>query len=191
MFTWRKKPDGFEWHKYIRTTVRVRREHRRERAVQARRAAGQQASAAGAALVQGSRAAGAAAWDGTRAGLAAAWLGLQALWDVVLALAALAWDRLAFLSQPLVAALARPNIGGPIVTGGGLIFVAATMDEQLRALDVATGTELWSAKLPVPGMAVPMTYMAGGKQYVVIAAGGHSRVETALGDYLIAYTLSE
>jgi quinoprotein glucose dehydrogenase len=84
-----------------------------------------------------------------------------------------------------------PNIGGPIVTGGGLIFVAATMDEQFRALDATTGAELWSSKLPVPGMAVPMTYMADGKQYVVIAAGGHSRVETALGDYLIAYTLGD
>lgn len=84
-----------------------------------------------------------------------------------------------------------PNIGGPIVTGGGLIFVAATMDEKLRALDVVSGTELWASKLPVPGMAVPMTYMAGGKQYVVIAAGGHSRAETALGDHLIAYALPE
>jgi quinoprotein glucose dehydrogenase len=84
-----------------------------------------------------------------------------------------------------------PNIGGPMVTAGGLIFVAATMDEHLRALDVQTGTELWQSKLPVPGMAVPMTYMANNKQYVVIAAGGHSRVETALGDYIIAYTLAD
>lgn len=82
-----------------------------------------------------------------------------------------------------------PNIGGPIITGGGLIFVAAALDEKLRALDLASGKELWQSKLPVPGMAVPMTYMAGGKQYVVIAAGGHSRVETPLGDHLIAYTL--
>ena len=67
-----------------------------------------------------------------------------------------------------------PNIGGPIITGGGLIFVAAALDEKLRALDLASGKELWQSKLPVPGMAVPMTYMAGGKQYVVIAAGGGS-----------------
>jgi hypothetical protein len=75
MFGRRMKPDGFEWHKYIRTTVRLRREQRRERVLEARRAAGQQASAAGAALAQGSRAAGAAAWDGARAGLGVAgWL---------------------------------------------------------------------------------------------------------------------
>ncbi len=84
-----------------------------------------------------------------------------------------------------------PNIGGPIVTAGGLIFIAATMDEKLRAIDTVNGQELWQSKLPVPGMSVPMTYMAGGKQYVVIAAGGHSRAETALGDYLIAYTLAD
>lgn len=84
-----------------------------------------------------------------------------------------------------------PNIGGPIVTGSGLVFVAAAMDAKLRALDAATGAELWQGKLPVPGMAVPMTYMADGKQYVVIAAGGHSRAETLLGDYLIAFALPE
>ena len=61
MFGRRNKPDGFEWHKYIRTTIRLRREQRRERVLEARRAAGQQASAAGVALAQGSRAAGAAA----------------------------------------------------------------------------------------------------------------------------------
>jgi quinoprotein glucose dehydrogenase len=84
-----------------------------------------------------------------------------------------------------------PNIGGPIITGGGLIFVAAALDEKLRALDLNTGKELWVGKLPVPAVAVPMTYMAGGKQYVVIASGGHSRVETPLSDHLIAYTLAE
>jgi len=84
-----------------------------------------------------------------------------------------------------------PNVGGPIITGGGVIFIAAALDEKLRALDLVSGKQLWEAKLPVPGMAVPMTYMAGGKQYVVIAAGGHSRVETPLGDHLIAYTLAE
>ena len=84
-----------------------------------------------------------------------------------------------------------PNVGGPIVTAGGLIFIAATLDEKLRALDLATGDELWQAKLPVPGLAPPMTYIAGGKQYVVIAAGGSARVDTPVSDQLIAYTLAE
>lgn len=82
-----------------------------------------------------------------------------------------------------------PMVGGPIVTAGGVIFIAATMDSTLHALDVDTGEELWSADLPVPGMAVPMTYETGGRQYVVIAAGGSTLVGTALSDQLIAYAL--
>ena len=84
-----------------------------------------------------------------------------------------------------------PNVGGPITTASGLTFIAATMDAKLRAIDTATGRELWSANLPVPGMAVPMTYQAGGKQFVVIAAGGNAQVGTALGDYLVAYALPD
>jgi quinoprotein glucose dehydrogenase len=82
-----------------------------------------------------------------------------------------------------------PNVGGPIVTAGGLIFIGATMDEQFRALDLASGKQLWAADLPAPGMALPMTYMAGGRQYVVIAAGGSTRVGTDVDDSLIAYAL--
>jgi len=84
-----------------------------------------------------------------------------------------------------------PMVGGPIVTGGGLVFIAATMDSIFRALDINTGEELWSAKLPAPGMAVPMTYEAGGRQYVVIAAGGNTLIGSALSDHLIAYALPE
>ena len=84
-----------------------------------------------------------------------------------------------------------PNVGGPIITGGGVIFIGATMDEKFRALDLATGQELWSADLPAPGMALPMTYMEGGRQYVVIAAGGSSRVDTRVHDSLIAYRLPD
>ena len=82
-------------------------------------------------------------------------------------------------------------IGGPIVTGGGLIFMAASMDKKFRALDMTTGEELWQAKLPYAGMAVPMTYMADGKQYVVIAAGGNRRTFTTEGDAIVAFTLAE
>jgi quinoprotein glucose dehydrogenase len=82
-----------------------------------------------------------------------------------------------------------PNIGGPIVTAGGLIFIAATMDDKIRALDMQSGEELWYAGLPHQGSAVPVTYMANGKQYVVIAAGGTSRVSDNLGDAVVAFAL--
>ena len=82
-----------------------------------------------------------------------------------------------------------PNIGGPIVTGGGLVFIGAALDARLRALDVATGRELWQAPLEAPGMSVPMTYLARGRQFVVIAAGGNSRVSPDLSDALMAFAL--
>ncbi|MDH3352584.1 MAG: PQQ-binding-like beta-propeller repeat protein, partial [Gammaproteobacteria bacterium] len=82
-------------------------------------------------------------------------------------------------------------IGGPIVTAGGLVFMAASMDRKFRALDVRTGDELWQDKLPFAGMAVPMTYMADGRQYVVIAAGGNRRTFTEEGDAIVAYTLTD
>ncbi|MEP6574353.1 MAG: pyrroloquinoline quinone-dependent dehydrogenase [Gemmatimonadota bacterium] len=71
-----------------------------------------------------------------------------------------------------------PNLGGPIVTAGGLVFVAGTLDNAMHAFDVETGRELWSGSLPASGKATPMTYQvsAGGKQYVVIAAGGDGKV---------------
>ncbi|MEQ8733680.1 MAG: pyrroloquinoline quinone-dependent dehydrogenase [Rhodospirillaceae bacterium] len=84
-----------------------------------------------------------------------------------------------------------PNIGGPIITGSGLIFIAATMDEKIRAIDLSSGDELWQANLPYMGSSVPMTYMADGRQYVVIAAGGTSRVTENLGDALVAFALPE
>ena len=64
------------------------------------------------------------------------------------------------------------NHGGPIVTAGGLLFIAATYDQKLRAFDKETGKIVWEYKLPAGGFATPITYMAGGKQYIVIAAGG-------------------
>ena len=67
-----------------------------------------------------------------------------------------------------------PNLGGPIVTASGLVFIAAANDDKLRAFDVGTGRELWQASLPAGGQATPMTYVAGGRQFVVIAAGGHA-----------------
>ncbi|MDX2145557.1 MAG: membrane-bound PQQ-dependent dehydrogenase, glucose/quinate/shikimate family, partial [Rhodospirillaceae bacterium] len=80
---------------------------------------------------------------------------------------------------------------GPMVTGGGLVFIAASLDAKLRALDVQTGEELWQHGLAAPGMSVPMTYAAGGKQYVVIAAGGNSRVTDDISDALMAFALPD
>jgi endonuclease YncB( thermonuclease family) len=120
----RKQPDGFEWHKYVRTSVRLRREERRQRILEARRAAAEQAGAAGVALVQGSRAAGAAAVDGARAGLGATWLLLQAtlhiVWHLTVKFTLAAATGIAAVSRPVLALLARPNIGGPVALVGAI-----------------------------------------------------------------------
>jgi quinoprotein glucose dehydrogenase len=84
------------------------------------------------------------------------------------------------------------NLGGPILTAGGLVFIAGTWDPFIRAFDVETGKEIWKAQLPAGGHAMPMTYQMreNGKQYVVIAAGGHAKVEEEpQGDSLVAFTL--
>jgi len=83
------------------------------------------------------------------------------------------------------------NLGGATVTAGGLVFIAATQDQRLRAFDEATGRELWSAALPAGAQALPMTCLATGRQYVVVAAGGHDRLGTTMGDYLVAFALPE
>jgi quinoprotein glucose dehydrogenase len=84
-----------------------------------------------------------------------------------------------------------PSLGGPIVTAGGLVFIAGAMDNFLRAFDSDTGAEIWKGRLPAGGQATPMTYRlrADGKQYVVIAAGGHGKLGTKLGDSLVAFAL--
>jgi quinoprotein glucose dehydrogenase len=82
-----------------------------------------------------------------------------------------------------------PNLGGAIVTAGGVAFIAATLDRRFRAIDVETGRELWSVELPAGGKATPMTYIgADGKQYVVIAAGGDGG-RFGLSDQVIAFAL--
>jgi quinoprotein glucose dehydrogenase len=77
------------------------------------------------------------------------------------------------------------------VTAGKLVFAAGTvLDPYIRAFDTETGKELWKAQLPAPGHATPMTYEIGGKQYVVIAAGGHAKIDQELlSDTLIAFAL--
>jgi len=84
-----------------------------------------------------------------------------------------------------------PGLGGPLLTAGGLVFIGAVMDDYLRAFDVDTGEELWRGRLPAGGQASPMTYQLGGRQYVVIAAGGHGGMGTRRGDYLVAFALGD
>jgi quinoprotein glucose dehydrogenase len=81
------------------------------------------------------------------------------------------------------------NFGGAITTAGGLVFIASSMDGFIRAFDTNKGEVLWQAMLPAGGQATPMTYELNGKQYVVIAAGGHGKLGTKLGDYVVAYAL--
>lgn len=92
---------------------------------------------------------------------------------------------------PLPLKWGTPNFGGPIVTAGGVVFIGAAMDNYLRAFDAASGEELWKGRLPAGGQATPMTYEWKGRQYVVIAAGGHARATTTLGDFVVAYALPD
>ena len=80
------------------------------------------------------------------------------------------------------------NYGGPVVTAGGLLFIAAATDERLHAFDQATGKLLWEAKLPAGGYATPATYRVNGRQYVVIACGG-GKMGTKSGDAYVAFAL--
>ncbi len=97
-------------------------------------------------------------------------------------------DRALFgISLPL----GLPNIGGSAMTAGGLAFIGASADDYIRAYDVRNGRELWRGRLPAGGQATPISYTstASGRQFVVIAAGGHSYVGSTRGDYVIAYSL--
>jgi len=82
------------------------------------------------------------------------------------------------------------SLGGPITTEGGLVFIAGATDSRIRAFNVENGKEVWDAILPAAGNATPMTYEINGKQYLVIAAGGHQRLrEESLGDSVVAFAL--
>jgi quinoprotein glucose dehydrogenase len=109
----------------------------------------------------------------------------QVLWEVPLGTT----RDLAPGSQLLLHGTGTPNFGGPIATGSGLVFIGAAMDNYLRAFDGRSGKELWRGRLPAGGQATPMTYVWKGRQYVVIAAGGHSKSDTKRGDSLMAYAL--
>jgi quinoprotein glucose dehydrogenase len=92
---------------------------------------------------------------------------------------------------PLPFKMGMPMLGGPIVTAGGVVFIGATADNYIRGFDVNNGKQLWQARLPAGGQATPMSYSIDGRQYVVIAAGGHGSFGTKLGDYVIAYALPQ
>jgi len=93
------------------------------------------------------------------------------------------------LTEKGIAPTGTPNLGGSIVTAGGLVFIASTKDEKFRAFDKKTGAVLWETKLPAGGYATPCTYMVNGKQYVVIASGGGGKMNTKSGDYYVAFAL--
>lgn len=80
------------------------------------------------------------------------------------------------------------NYGGAVVTAGGLLFIAATLDGRIRAFDKASGRLLWEAPLPAAGFATPITYTMRGKQFVVIAAGG-GKLGVRSGDSYVAFAL--
>ena len=86
------------------------------------------------------------------------------------------------------AAWGSPNLGGPIVTAGGVVFIGAALDRWLHAYDIETGRELWRGPLPESGKATPMTYqLATGQQFVAIAVGGGGAF--GVGDYVVAFRL--
>jgi quinoprotein glucose dehydrogenase len=94
------------------------------------------------------------------------------------------------ISLHLPLPLGTPNIGGSIVTKGGLIFIAATQDKYFRAVDEKTGKVLWEVQLPAGGHATPITYLGrDGRQYVLINAGGSTSFGTGSSDAFIAYRL--
>jgi quinoprotein glucose dehydrogenase len=95
------------------------------------------------------------------------------------------------MSLPFSLELGTPGAGGPLVTAGGLVFIGYTLDDTFRAFDLHSGEVLWQSALPAAGTAIPVTYEAGGEQFVVIPAGGHSMYQSTLGDSVVAYRLKK
>ncbi len=91
---------------------------------------------------------------------------------------------------PLPFKMGVPNLGGPILTAGGVAFLSGTLDNYVRAYDASNGKQLWQARLPAGGQATPMTYTgADGRQYLLVVAGGHGSLGTQAGDHVMAYAL--
>ncbi len=92
---------------------------------------------------------------------------------------------------PLPLRWGTASFGGPMITAGGLVFIGATQDDRLRAFDLVSGEELWDAVLPTGAFAMPMSYAVNGRQFVLVAAGGHPFVYQKPGDTLTAFALPE
>ncbi|MBU0723360.1 MAG: membrane-bound PQQ-dependent dehydrogenase, glucose/quinate/shikimate family [Alphaproteobacteria bacterium] len=91
---------------------------------------------------------------------------------------------------PLPFRMGVPNLGGPIITAGGVAFLSSALDYYIRAYDLQTGEERWRGRLPAGGQATPMTYTGqDGRQYLLVIAGGHGSLGTKTGDHVIAYAL--
>jgi quinoprotein glucose dehydrogenase len=105
---------------------------------------------------------------------------------------AIQWDvpfgTISAFPEPARSLIGSVNLGGSM-TSGGVVFIAAAMDEVFRAFDIETGKEIWHGELPASAQASPMTYSAGGRQFVVIAAGGHGKLHTKRGDAVVAFAL--
>jgi quinoprotein glucose dehydrogenase len=92
------------------------------------------------------------------------------------------------LSERGIPPTGTENYGGPVVTAGGLVFIAATPDEKIRAFDKRTGELVWRADLPAAGFATPSTYTVDGTQYLVVACGG-GKLGAPSGDAYVAFAL--
>ncbi|CAN7490318.1 glucose/quinate/shikimate family membrane-bound PQQ-dependent dehydrogenase [Aquipseudomonas alcaligenes] len=91
---------------------------------------------------------------------------------------------------PIPLPMGVPSLGGSVMTGGGVAFLAGTLDQYLRAYDVRNGKQLWEGRLPAGGQATPMSYTGkDGRQYVLVVAGGHGSLHTRQGDYVLAFAL--
>ena len=114
------------------------------------------------------------------------WRGTLGVWDQTLPP-----PMAAPYSLPLPLKWGTPTFGGPMLTAGGLVFIGATGDDRLRAFDLRNGKEIWNAILPTGAFAVPMSYEIGGRQFVVVASGGHAFVYQKAGDQITAFALPE
>ena len=107
----------------------------------------------------------------------------QIVWQVPL-------GEFAELKQKGIPPTGTENYGGPVVTAGGLVFIAATKDAKLRAFNKRTGKLLWQTELPASGFATPDMYTLNGRQFIVIACGG-GKLGTHSGDSYVAYALPD
>jgi quinoprotein glucose dehydrogenase len=93
---------------------------------------------------------------------------------------------------PIPLNFGTPLAGGPTATAGGVVFIGASSDEKFRAFDTDTGEKLWEVDTPAPAQATPMTYEVDGRQYVVVAAGGHIfKGFNNVSDWIVAYALPD